>query len=69
MDELQLKKNEQGEVVQVVTTTNTEELTLDPAELRRQVEQFTSLAAKAQAQLDAVEDFAGSTDTERVVTL
>ena len=48
---------------------NTEELTLDPAELRRQVEQFTSLAAKAQAQLDAVEDFAGSTDTERVVTL
>lgn len=69
MAELNLKKNEQGEVVQVVTTTNTEELTLDPAELRRQVEQFTSLAAKAQAQLDAVEDFAGSTDTERVVTL
>jgi len=69
MDELQLKKNEQGEVLQVITTTSTEDVPLSSTELQRQIDEHQSIVDTLQAQYDAVKAFEDSEETETTVSL
>lgn len=69
MNELQLKKNEQGEVLQVITTTSTEDVPLSSTELQRQIDEHQSIVDTLQAQYDAVKAFEDSEETETTVTL
>lgn len=69
MDELQLKKNEQGEVLQVITTTSTADVPLSSAELQRQIDEHQSIVDTLQAQYDAVKAFEDSEETETTVSL
>lgn len=65
---LTLKKTDDG-TVQVVTTTETEEIPLSSTELQRQLVQQQAVVAQTQAQLNAVIEFEESEDTETTVTL
>ena len=69
MAELNLKKNEQGEVLQVITTTSTEDVPLSSTELQRQIDEHQSIVDTLQAQYDAVKAFEDSEETETTVSL
>lgn len=57
MNDIELKQNESGEVVQVVTTVNTEEVPISSAELDRQIAQQTANLNRLIAQRDVVKAF------------
>lgn len=66
---LTLKKNDDGQTVQVVTTTETQEVPLSSDELKRQIDEHQAIVDRLQAQYDAVKAFEESAETETTVTL
>ena len=69
MAELNLKKNEQGEVLQVITTTSTEDVPLSSVEIKRQMDEHQAVIDSLKPQYDAVKAFEDSNETEIVVSL
>lgn len=57
MDTIQLKKDDNGNIFEVVTSTTTQELPIDEAELIRQIEQHSKVVSDAQAKLEALRAF------------
>lgn len=68
VDELELRKTEEG-VVQVVTTTTTQEVPLSSDELQRQINEHQAIVDRLTAQYNAIKDFEDSDDTETTVTI
>lgn len=67
MDTMQLKKDEDGKVMQVVTTEVTQEVALSSEELIRQIKEHSAIVNTLQAQLEAVKAFEESEDSESEV--
>lgn len=59
-DQLELKQNETGEVVQVVTTTQTNEIPISSTELQRQIDEHQAIVTRLQLQYDVVKSFEDS---------
>lgn len=66
MEELNLKKTDNG-IVQVVTTTQTQEVPFSCDEIKRQIEQHVNIVNTLQKQLEAIQQFEASEDIEATV--
>lgn len=60
MDNLELKLNDNGEVVQVVTITQVDEVPLSSAELQRQIDEHQAVVDTLTAQYATVKAFEDS---------
>ena len=71
MDEntLTLKKNEDGSVSQVVTTTTTNEVPFTSEELKRQIDEHQKIIDTLTPQYEAVKSFEESDDQETTVEI
>ena len=69
MDTMQLKKDENGNVLQVVTSSTTQEVSLSSDELIRQIKEHSAIVNNLQAQLEAVQAFEQGDSDEQEVTV
>ena len=67
MEELLLKKNENGETVQVITTIQTQEVPFNTDEIKRQIAEHAAIVDGLQRQLNAVQEFEAQGELEAVV--
>jgi len=64
MDNITFKQLDNGEIVQVVTSTTVEEIPFSKEEIKRQISQHSEIVNNLQLQLQALEEFE---DTDKEV--
>ena len=69
MEEITLKKNENGEVVQVITRAESWEIPRDKEQIRREIAGHAELIVKLEKELAAIEEFEASEEIEATMAL